>query len=105
MCLPGIKNGLPPIVPSRLRAARYEPFLATLRANMRHAGALRIDHVMGLMRLFWVPRGGKPADGAYVHYPFEDLAGLVALESHRHRCMVIGATTKPCRGMGRTRPS
>ena len=82
--------GLPPIVPSRLRAACYEPFLATLRANMRHAGALRIDHVMGLMRLFWVPRGGKPADGAYVHYPFEDLAGLVALESHRHRCMVIG---------------
>ena len=82
--------GLPPIVPSRLREARYEPFLATLRANMRHAGALRIDHVMGLMRLFWVPRGGKPADGAYVHYPFDDLAGLVALESHRHRCMVIG---------------
>ena len=82
--------GLPPIVPARLRAARYEPFLATLRANMRHAGALRIDHVMGLMRLFWVPRGGKPSDGAYVHYPFDDLAGLVALESHRHGCMVIG---------------
>jgi (1->4)-alpha-D-glucan 1-alpha-D-glucosylmutase len=82
--------GLPPIVPGRLRAMHYEPFLATLRANMRHAGALRIDHVMGLMRLFWVPRGGKPADGAYVHYPFDDLAGLVALESHRHRCMVIG---------------
>ena len=82
--------GLPPIIPSRLRDAAFAPFLATLRANMRHAGALRIDHVMALMRLFWVPRGGKPVDGAYVHYPFEELAGLVALESHRHRCMVIG---------------
>ncbi len=82
--------GLPPIVPERLRAARYEPFVAMLRANMRHAGALRIDHVMGLARLFWVPAGGVPADGAYVRYPFADLLGLVALESHRNRCLVIG---------------
>ncbi len=82
--------GLPPIVPSRLRAAGYAPFIATLRANMRHSGALRIDHVMGLMRLFWVPRGRTPAEGAYVHYPFDDLVGLLALESQRHRCLVIG---------------
>ncbi|MEO5764344.1 MAG: 4-alpha-glucanotransferase, partial [Casimicrobiaceae bacterium] len=82
--------GLPPQIPARLRAEGYAPFLATLRANMRHAGAVRIDHVMGLARLFWVPQGSNPADGAYVHYPFDDLLGLTALESHRHRCMVIG---------------
>ncbi len=82
--------GLPPLIPARLQAAAYAPFVATLRANMKHAGALRIDHVMGLMRLFWVPPGGKPADGAYVHYPFADLLGLVALESERNRCLVIG---------------
>jgi (1->4)-alpha-D-glucan 1-alpha-D-glucosylmutase len=82
--------GLPPVVPERLCAARYEPFIAVLRANMRHAGALRIDHVMGLARLFWVPAGGLPADGAYVRYPFADLLGIVALESHRNRCLVIG---------------
>lgn len=82
--------GLPPLVPERLRSAAYAPFIATLCANMRHAGALRIDHVMALARLFWVPQGGEPRDGAYVHYPFEDLVGIVALESHRNRCMVIG---------------
>ena len=82
--------GLPPLAPERLRAAAYAPFVATLRANMRHAGALRIDHVMALARLFWVPQGGEPRDGGYVRYPFEDLVGIVALESHRNRCMVIG---------------
>ena len=82
--------GLPPILPGRLRDDAYAPFLATLRANMRHAGALRIDHVMGLARQYWVPNGSEPAAGAYVHYPFDDLLGLLALESHRHRCMVIG---------------
>ncbi len=82
--------GLPPLAPERLRAAAYAPFVATLRANMRHCGALRIDHVMALARLYWVPQGGEPRDGAYVHYPFEDLVGIVALESHRNRCMVIG---------------
>ena len=82
--------GLPPLAPERLRAAAYTPFIDTLRANMRHAGALRIDHVMALARLFWVPQGAVPSDGAYVHYPFEDLVGIVALESHRNRCMVIG---------------
>ena len=82
--------GLPPLVPERLRAAAYAPFIATLRANMRHSGALRIDHVMALARLYWVPQGGEPRDGAYVYYPFEDMVGIVALESHRNRCMVIG---------------
>jgi len=88
--LQGQNWGLLPLVPERLRATGYAAFIATLRANMRHAGALRIDHVMGLARLFWVPPGGKPADGAYVHYPFQDLLGIVALESRRNRCLVIG---------------
>jgi (1->4)-alpha-D-glucan 1-alpha-D-glucosylmutase len=82
--------GLPPVSPRRLRECAYAPFVATLRANMARAGALRIDHVMGLERLYWIPRGASPAEGAYVRYPLEDLIGIVALESHRHRCMVIG---------------
>ena len=81
---------LPPLIPGRLREAGYAPFLATLRANMRNAGALRIDHVMSLARLFWIPAGSSPAAGTYVHYPFDDLLGLLALESHRHNCLVIG---------------
>ncbi|MGV8900134.1 MAG: malto-oligosyltrehalose synthase [Burkholderiaceae bacterium] len=82
--------GLPPLIPQRLYAAAYAPFIETLRENMRHAGALRLDHVMGLMRQFWVPAGGIPSAGTYVRYPFADLLGIVALESHRNRCTVIG---------------
>ena len=88
--LRGQNWGLPPPVPERLRAARYRPFIEALRANMRHAGALRIDHVMALLRLYWIPAGTSGADGIYVRYPFADLLGLVALESQRNRCMVIG---------------
>ncbi len=82
--------GLPPFVPHRLRDAAYAPFIATLRANMRHCGALRIDHVMNLTRLFWVPAGASAAEGAYVSYPLDDLLGILALESQRNRCLVIG---------------
>ena len=88
--LNGQEWGLPPFVPEALIESAYTSFIATLRANMRHAGALRIDHVMGLMRLFWIPAGTPPAEGAYVRYPFADLLGIVALESHRNRCLVIG---------------
>lgn len=88
--LKGQDWGLPPFVPARLKETAYEPFAAVLRANMGHAGAVRIDHVMQLMRLFWVPPGRPPSEGAYVHYPFKDLLGILALESRRNRCLVIG---------------
>ena len=82
--------GLPPLAPERLRASAYAPLIATLRANMARAGALRIDHVMGLARLYWVPRGMKAGEGAYVRYPIDEMLGIVALESRRHHCLVIG---------------
>jgi (1->4)-alpha-D-glucan 1-alpha-D-glucosylmutase len=88
--LKGQDWGLPPFVPDQLRELAYAPFIEVLRENMREAGALRIDHVMGLMRLFWIPSGGTPAHGAYVGYPIDDLLGIVALESQGNRCMVIG---------------
>ncbi|WP_337996090.1 4-alpha-glucanotransferase [Oleispirillum naphthae] len=82
--------GLPPPHPHRMRDDAYAGFAALLRANMRHAAALRLDHVMGLMRLFWIPNGTGVAEGAYVSYPFDDLLAIVALESVRNRCVVIG---------------
>ncbi len=82
--------GLPPLLPKRLIDTAYRPFIATLRANMRHAGALRIDHVMALMRLFWIPPSGTARQGIYVSYPMDDMAAIVALESRRARCVVVG---------------
>ena len=82
--------GLPPLRADRLCDSAYEPFIRCLRANMRHAGALRIDHVLGLLRLFWVPGGGAAVDGAYVHYPVDDLLAITALESERAQCVVVG---------------
>ena len=79
--------GLPPFNPEAIRKAGYSAFIGTLRANMASAGALRIDHVLGLARLFW--KAGA-AEGAYVRYPIADLLGIIALESQRHGCMVIG---------------
>ena len=82
--------GLPPFNPRALRAEAYRSFIDLIRTNMRHAGGLRIDHVMALRQLYWVPRGRSPAEGAYVRYPLEDLVGIIALESQRNRCLVVG---------------
>jgi 4-alpha-glucanotransferase len=82
--------GLPPFHPLALRKERYRSFIDLVRANMRHAGGLRIDHVMALQQLYWVPHGATAADGAFVRYPREDLIGILALESHRNHCLVVG---------------
>ncbi|MDP2355856.1 MAG: 4-alpha-glucanotransferase [Beijerinckiaceae bacterium] len=82
--------GLTTFAPRALRRNGYAPFLATLRAQFRHSGGVRIDHVMGLARLWLVPEGEDASHGAYMAYPFNDMLKLVCLESHRHRAIVIG---------------
>jgi 4-alpha-glucanotransferase len=82
--------GLPPFDPWRLRDVAYRPFVETVRSAFRHAGGLRLDHVMGLFRLFWVPVGTAPSQGTYVRYPGADLLDIVALESHRAGAWVVG---------------
>ena len=104
LVVPGVTVGAPPDTfntlgqdwgiaafdPWKLRTAGYGPFIETLRANLREGAGLRIDHVMGLQRLWCIPSGGGPADGCYLEYPAGDLLGIVALESVRHRATVIG---------------
>lgn len=83
--------GLPPMKPFQLFQQAYEPLIALFRNNMQHAGALRIDHVMALLRLWWVPKTAANAGGgAYVYYPIMDLLGILALESQRQQVVVIG---------------
>lgn len=82
--------GLVPFSPVGLAEERFEPFRAVLRASMRYAGAVRIDHAMGLQRLYWIPAGNKATEGAYVAYPFRELLEGVADESGIHRTIVIG---------------
>ena len=87
--LNGQNWGLLPFSPHKLRALRYRPFIDLLRQSMQYAGALRIDHILGLARSFWLPEN-RDVPGAYIRFPMEDLLGLVALESQRQRCLVIG---------------
>lgn len=90
LALKGQDWGLIPFNPLTLREHAYAPLIGVLAANMRHAGALRLDHAMSLQRLYWVPPGLPADQGAYVRYPVDDLFRLVALESRRNRCLVIG---------------
>ena len=82
--------GLPPLNPHALKATGYDAYIQLLRANMKACGALRIDHVLGLLRLWWIPKGENATKGAYMYYPVEDMLSILALESHRHECSVIG---------------
>ena len=82
--------GLPPYSPRALQASGYRAFRELLRANMPPGGALRMDHVMALSRLWWIPRGAKPDRGGYVHYPLDELLTVLAEESRACRALVIG---------------
>ncbi|MDP1875276.1 4-alpha-glucanotransferase [Phenylobacterium sp.] len=82
--------GVTTFSPRALAATGFEGFLATLRSAMRHAGGVRIDHILGLRRLWVVPHGSGPTEGAYLTYPMQDLMRLIAIESHRHGVLVIG---------------
>lgn len=82
--------GLPPMEPNQLFQQKYQPIIDLYRANMQSCGALRIDHVMALLRLWWVPAQEHATKGAFVYYPIDDLLALLCLESQRNQCMIIG---------------
>jgi 4-alpha-glucanotransferase len=102
--LPGLVLGAPPDAfnadgqawgissysPTALKATGFAPFIGLLRAVMHGRGGVRIDHILGLLRLWVLPAGGSASDGVYLRYPFDDLLRLLALESWRNRCIVIG---------------
>ena len=90
LALKGQDWGIPPQDPNVLVQQQYQPFRNLIAANMRHFGALRLDHVMALFRQWWVPVGLGSTDGGYVHYPLDDLMSVLALESERHACLVVG---------------
>ena len=90
LALKGQGWGIPPQDPLVMQSQRLQGFVRLIRNNMRYYGALRLDHVMSLFRLWWVAAGFSPTDGAYVHYPLEQLLTVLALESARAACLVVG---------------
>lgn len=82
--------GMPPWHPQRLAASGYAPLRDMLRSLLRHAGGVRIDHVLGMFRLWWVPAGHSARDGAYVSYDADALLGVIALEAERAGAVVVG---------------
>jgi len=82
--------GFPPLHPEAIREQGYRYVIAYLRHQLQHTTLLRIDHVMGLHRLFWIPKGLEARDGVYVRYPAEELYAIFCLESHRHRASIVG---------------
>jgi 4-alpha-glucanotransferase len=90
LALKGQGWGIPPQDPSVMQAERLQGFVQLIRNNMGHYGALRLDHVMSLFRLWWVARGFSPTEGAYVHYPLQQLLTILSLESARSSCLVVG---------------
>jgi 4-alpha-glucanotransferase len=82
--------GFPPPHPEKMREHGYRYFIAYLRHHLRHAGILRIDHVLGLHRLFWIPKGLEASHGVYVSYPAEEFYAILVLESHRHKTVIVG---------------
>lgn len=87
--LDGQKWGFPPLIPEKMRETGYELFIRTIQKNMKYGGAIRIDHALGLFRIYWIPNGISAREGAYVQQPSEDLLRIIALESVRHKTMVI----------------
>ena len=82
--------GFPPFDPDAIREQRYDYFRACIRHHVSHAGVLRLDHVMGLHRLYWIPEGSEASEGVYVRYAEEEMYAIVALEARRHGCAVVG---------------
>ncbi len=82
--------GLTPMNPVTLKEQGYLPLIKALRCNMKYAGALRIDHILGLLRQYWVAPGMGAHEGIYITFPLDDILNIIALESRRSRCVVIG---------------
>jgi 4-alpha-glucanotransferase len=82
--------GFPPLDPDAIRARHHSYFRACIRQQLAHAGILRIDHVMGLHRLFWIPNGAEAKDGVYVRYPEDELYAVLTIEANRADCVIVG---------------